>query len=119
MPGSIYYGFSSYGGGSCAPPPRWRNSLDWYIEEALRGHVTGTAGSYAFGSYGGHDLALRPGEVDIDADPRPFVHFVVKVASRCNIKCSYCYMYEHADQSWRTQPQFMSDAVEVATIDRI
>lgn len=34
--------------------------------------------------------------------------FVVKVASRCNLACSYCYMYRHADQSWRTRPRFMS-----------
>lgn len=34
--------------------------------------------------------------------------FVVKVASRCNLACTYCYMYFHADQSWRLQPKFMS-----------
>ena len=34
--------------------------------------------------------------------------FVTKVASRCNLACSYCYMYQHADQSWRDQPKFMS-----------
>ena len=34
--------------------------------------------------------------------------FVVKLASRCNLACSYCYMYEHVDQSWRHQPKFMS-----------
>jgi uncharacterized protein len=34
--------------------------------------------------------------------------FVVKVASRCNIACSYCYMYMHPDQSWQSQPRFMS-----------
>lgn len=33
---------------------------------------------------------------------------VVKVASRCNLKCSYCYMYEHPDQTWREQPAIMS-----------
>lgn len=34
--------------------------------------------------------------------------YVVKVASRCNLNCTYCYMYEHADQSWRNQPTQMS-----------
>jgi uncharacterized protein len=34
--------------------------------------------------------------------------FVVKIASRCNLSCSYCYMYQHPDQSWKLQPQFMS-----------
>lgn len=34
--------------------------------------------------------------------------FIVKVASRCNLACTYCYMYQHVDQSWRRQPHFMS-----------
>lgn len=38
---------------------------------------------------------------------------VVKVASRCNLSCTYCYMYEHPDQSWKNQPKFMArDTVE-------
>ena len=43
-----------------------------------------------------------------------FTGALLKVASRCNLDCSYCYVYKHADQSWRDQPRFMSDA----TIDR-
>ena len=35
--------------------------------------------------------------------------FLVKIASRCNLSCKYCYMYEHADQSWRGQPKQMSE----------
>lgn len=45
----------------------------------------------------------------------PVTSFLVKVASRCNLACDYCYMYEHADQSWRQQPHVMS----VETIDRL
>ena len=37
----------------------------------------------------------------------PITTFVVKVASRCNLKCSYCYMYEHPDQTWKEQPNFL------------
>ncbi|MEM6718821.1 MAG: radical SAM protein [Bacteroidota bacterium] len=33
---------------------------------------------------------------------------VVKIASRCNINCTYCYMYNHLDQSYKLQPKFMS-----------
>ncbi|MFI5956483.1 FxsB family cyclophane-forming radical SAM/SPASM peptide maturase [Cryptosporangium sp. NPDC051539] len=43
--------------------------------------------------------------------PEPFGEFVVKVHSRCNLACDYCYMYEMADQSWRSQPAVMSDRV--------
>src|SRR6478609_8550644 len=40
--------------------------------------------------------------------PVPFREFVVKIHSRCNLACDYCYMYEMADQSWRAQPGTMS-----------
>lgn len=40
--------------------------------------------------------------------PTPFSEFVIKVHSRCNLACDYCYMYEMADQSWRDQPKTMS-----------
>lgn len=33
---------------------------------------------------------------------------IVKVAELCNLNCSYCYMYNHVDQSYRTRPKFMS-----------
>ncbi|WP_420642434.1 radical SAM protein [Candidatus Leptofilum sp.] len=49
------------------------------------------------------------------ADPLPITSIVVKVASRCNIQCTYCYMYEHADQTWRDQPPLMSEV----TIQRL
>ncbi|MFF7943160.1 FxsB family cyclophane-forming radical SAM/SPASM peptide maturase [Nocardia gamkensis] len=55
--------------------------------------------------------------LDVDAlrrrgwEPRPFAEFVIKIHSRCNLACDYCYMYEMADQSWREQPKTMSRAV--------
>lgn len=40
---------------------------------------------------------------------------LIKIASRCNIQCDYCYMYQHEDQSWIHQPKFIS----VETIEKI
>ena len=36
---------------------------------------------------------------------------ILKVAERCNLNCSYCYMYQHGDNSFLTRPKFMSDDV--------
>jgi uncharacterized protein len=38
----------------------------------------------------------------------PMRMFICKVASRCNLDCDYCYVYRHADQSWKQQPVRMS-----------
>jgi uncharacterized protein len=38
----------------------------------------------------------------------PFRQFILKVHSRCNLSCSYCYVYEMADQGWRGLPKRMS-----------
>lgn len=43
--------------------------------------------------------------------PTPFREFVLKIHSRCDLACDYCYMYEMADQSWRHQPLRMSRTV--------
>jgi uncharacterized protein len=41
--------------------------------------------------------------------PAPFKEFVVKVHSRCDLACDYCYVFEMADQSWRDRPRRMSE----------
>lgn len=38
----------------------------------------------------------------------PFRQFVLKIHSRCNLSCTYCYVYELADQSWREKPRIIS-----------
>ncbi|HEV3357448.1 MAG TPA: FxsB family cyclophane-forming radical SAM/SPASM peptide maturase [Pseudonocardiaceae bacterium] len=38
----------------------------------------------------------------------PLRQFLLKVQSRCNLACDYCYVYELADQSWRRRPSVMS-----------
>ena len=49
----------------------------------------------------------------------PFHTFIWKIASRCNLNCSYCFVYNMADQRWREQPAFMSDAVARQTAARV
>ena len=51
--------------------------------------------------------------------PLPFREFIVKVHSRCDLACDYCYMYEMADQSWRSQPRAMSPETAELTAQRI
>jgi uncharacterized protein len=34
--------------------------------------------------------------------------FLVKVTARCNLNCDYCYVFNHADQSWRKMPSVLS-----------
>ncbi len=38
----------------------------------------------------------------------PFGQFVLKIHSRCDLACDHCYVYEHADQSWRGRPAVIS-----------
>lgn len=49
----------------------------------------------------------------------PITEYVVKVASRCNLACDYCYVYTMADQSWRTRPTFPARETITATARRI
>jgi uncharacterized protein len=66
-----------------------------------------------------------PAGVDVGAllatgwRPTPFSQFVLKVHSRCNLACDYCYMYTLADQSWRDRPLTMSPATLLAAARRI
>ena len=45
--------------------------------------------------------------------------YILKVASRCNLNCSYCYVYNMGDESYRTQPYRMSPETVAALLDRI
>lgn len=51
--------------------------------------------------------------------PVPFREFIVKIHSRCDLSCDYCYMFEMADQSWRGQPKRMPTDIAEATARRI
>ena len=44
---------------------------------------------------------------------------LLKVASRCNLDCTYCYVYHMGDDGWRDQPKLMPDAVQDAVVRRL
>ncbi|MEU0520619.1 FxsB family cyclophane-forming radical SAM/SPASM peptide maturase [Streptosporangium sp. NPDC006007] len=58
-----------------------------------------------------------PDDLDIQAllgrgwRPAPFREFVLKVHSRCDLACDYCYVYRFADQRWRRLPRTMSPRI--------
>jgi uncharacterized protein len=41
---------------------------------------------------------------------------LLKVASRCNLNCTYCYVYNMGDDGWRSQPKRMNEAVQAAVV---
>jgi uncharacterized protein len=49
----------------------------------------------------------------------PFRQILLKIASRCNLACDYCYVYEHQDQSWRHRPRLMRDEILEVVTERI
>ncbi|MGY5056287.1 radical SAM/SPASM protein FxsBH, inactivated beta-hydroxylase extension form [Streptomyces sp. 900105755] len=40
-------------------------------------------------------------------DDPPLRQLVLKIHSRCDLLCDHCYVYQHADQSWRSRPTFI------------
>ncbi|GAA4313069.1 FxsB family radical SAM/SPASM domain protein [Actinomadura luteofluorescens] len=49
----------------------------------------------------------------------PFREFILKIHSRCNLACDYCYVYEMGDRSWRDRPVTMPPEVVDAAARRI
>lgn len=52
-------------------------------------------------------------------DMAPIRQFVLKVHSNCNLRCTYCYVYNGADQSWKKRPPIVLDQVMTDTACRI
>src|SRR5205823_6592714 len=46
-------------------------------------------------------------------------NLVVKIAELCNLRCRYCYLYEHGDTTYKHRPRFMSDEVYEALLDTV
>jgi len=49
----------------------------------------------------------------------PISAFVIKIASRCNLNCSYCYEYNMGDSSWKGMPKYMPEEIFKKVLDRI
>lgn len=45
--------------------------------------------------------------------------YVLKVCGRCDLACDHCYVYEHADQSWRRKPKVMAEETVEQAAKRI
>jgi uncharacterized protein len=45
--------------------------------------------------------------------------FILKLVTRCNLACDYCYVYNLADESWRSKPKAMAPAIQAAAMQRI
>ncbi|WP_420000526.1 FxsB family cyclophane-forming radical SAM/SPASM peptide maturase [Streptomyces boninensis] len=52
-----------------------------------------------------------PPDADSGDHADAFRQFVLKVHSRCNLACTYCYVYRGADDSWRRRPHRASGDV--------
>ena len=44
---------------------------------------------------------------------------VLKVASLCNLNCTYCYMYNLGDETFKNQPKFMSNETVDSIIENV
>lgn len=51
--------------------------------------------------------------------PVPFSQFILKIHSRCNLSCTYCYVYEMADRGWPNLPKRMDPAIVQTVVERI
>jgi uncharacterized protein len=52
------------------------------------------------------------------ADNRLY-QYILKVAARCNLNCTYCYVFNKGDSTWKQRPPIMSDTAFTATLERI
>lgn len=53
------------------------------------------------------------------ADHPRITTFLIKVTARCNLNCDYCYVFNHADQSWKKMPSVLSSENRVILAKRI
>ena len=44
---------------------------------------------------------------------------LLKVASRCNLNCSYCYVYNMGDSGWQRQPKRLSLHLQSVVVNQL
>src|ERR1044072_162306 len=49
----------------------------------------------------------------------PLQQLVFKVHSRCDLACAHCYVYEHADRSWKARPVVIQKGTVTQTARRL
>lgn len=49
----------------------------------------------------------------------PSKTFILKIAGACNLNCTYCYMYNMGDTTFRSRPRIMSREVATAMLHRV
>lgn len=49
----------------------------------------------------------------------PIIELVVKIASRCNLNCTYCYEYNMGDDTWKRASKFMTNETALQLGKRI
>lgn len=49
-----------------------------------------------------------------DPEQEPLDWIILKLVQICNLNCSYCYIYNRGDESWKSRPKFISqETIEV------
>lgn len=49
----------------------------------------------------------------------PIDTVLVKLASRCNLSCDYCYVYQMGDEAWRLQPKRMAESTAQSVAEQL
>lgn len=62
---------------------------------------------------------MPPPAGDLVGRPHPISQFVLKVHGRCDLACDHCYVFEHADQSWRRKDKMIMPGTVRAAAARI
>jgi len=59
-----------------------------------------------------------PGSQPVTADQK-ISQIILKIATRCNLNCSYCYVYNHEDTGFKFRPKFIDDHLYDNVLTRI